>query len=146
MIRDLLYAYDADFVAHTEDDLQLIVDRFSSSYDAFGLKISIKKTKVMFTPPPGLPYIKASIVVNGTALGVVDTFPYLGSTISRDGALDAEIFSCIQKASKANWKHGSGQIGALPSRQKLLFISLVSWEHCCTLLKLGQHIDGIYNG
>ena len=101
LIRDLLYADDADFVTHTEEDLQLLMDRFSSSCNAFGLQISIKKTKVMFTPPPGMPYTQPSIVVNGITLGVVDTFPYLGSMISRDGALDNEIFSRIQKASVA---------------------------------------------
>ena len=37
---------------------------------------------------------------------VVDTFLYLGSTISRDGALDAEILSHIQKASVSFWQSG----------------------------------------
>ena len=45
---------------------------------AFGLTISLKKTKVMFTPAPGEPYIEPNIMVNGTRLKVVDTFVYLG--------------------------------------------------------------------
>ena len=91
LIRELLYADDADFVTHTEEDLQLIIDRFSAACDVFGLKISLKKTKVMITPPPGVPFIELS--VKDTRLGVAYTFPYLGSTISRD-----ETFSRIQKA------------------------------------------------
>ena len=53
----------------------------------------------MFTPAPGKPYIEPNITVNGARLDVVHTFVYLGSTISRDGSLDAEIYSCISKAS-----------------------------------------------
>ena len=101
LIRELLYADDADFLAHTEADMQIIMDKFSRACDAFGLTISLKKTKVMFTPAPGEPYAEPNITVNGTRLDVVDTFVYLGSTLSRDGALDAEIYHRIQKASVA---------------------------------------------
>ena len=96
---ELLYAGDADFVAHSEAALQVIMDRFSAACGAFGLTISLKKTKVMFTPPPGLPYSEPNILVNDTRLKVVDTFPYLGSTVSRDRSQDFEIHSRIQKAS-----------------------------------------------
>ena len=46
LIRELLYADDADFVSHSEEDLQEIMNLFSTGCDAFGLTISIKKTKV----------------------------------------------------------------------------------------------------
>lgn len=36
--------------------------------------------------------------VNGTRLGVVDTFVYLGGTFSQDGSLDSEVHTQIQKA------------------------------------------------
>ena len=101
LIRELLYADDADFVAHSEEEMQFIMDRFSASCTAFGLTISIKKTKVMFTPPPGTAYIEPSIFVNGFKLEAVNTFVYLGSTMSRDGTLDAEITHRIEKASIA---------------------------------------------
>ena len=55
----------------------------------------------MFTPTLGEPYTEPNIVVNGTRLEVVNTFVYLGSTISRDGSLDAEVHTRIQKASVA---------------------------------------------
>ena len=51
----------------------------------------------MFTPPPGTAYIKPSIFSNGA----VNTFAYLGTTMSRDGTLDAEITHRIEKASIA---------------------------------------------
>ena len=63
LIRELLYADDADFVSHSEEDLQEIMNLFSTACDAFGLTISIKKTKVMFTPVPGAPYVEPDIFV-----------------------------------------------------------------------------------
>ena len=39
LIRELLYTNDADVVAHTEEDVQLITDCFSDACDAFGLTI-----------------------------------------------------------------------------------------------------------
>ena len=45
LIRELLYADDADFLAHTENDMQVIVNNSSRACDAFGLKFSLKKTK-----------------------------------------------------------------------------------------------------
>ena len=58
LIMSLLYAEDADFVTHLKEELQFIMNHFSDACDAFGLKISLQKTKVMFTPPSGEPYIK----------------------------------------------------------------------------------------
>ena len=102
LVRELLYADDADFVAHTEEDMQRIMDLFSDACDAFGLTISLEKTKVMLTPPPGHQYIEPNIYVKGTRLkAVVDSFVYLGSTLSRDGSLDSEISLRIARASKA---------------------------------------------
>ena len=51
LVRELLYADDdADFVSHSERDMLDIMNCFSTACDAFGLTISIKKTKVMFIP------------------------------------------------------------------------------------------------
>ena len=73
----------------------------SRACDAFELKISWKKTKVMFTPPPGEENIEPNILVNGTRLNVVDIFVYLGNVLSKDGSLDADVYVRIQKASVA---------------------------------------------
>ena len=67
------------------------MDRFSFACAAFGLTISLKKTKTMLTPAPGEPYNEPNIVINDTRWDVVNTFVYLVSTLSRDGSLDAEI-------------------------------------------------------
>ena len=101
LIRELLYADDADFLVHTENDMQVIVDNFSRACGALGLKISLKKTKVMFTPPPEEGYIEPNILVKCTRLDVVDVFVYLGSVLSKDGSLDAEVYARIRKTSVA---------------------------------------------
>ena len=77
------------------------MDHFSRACNAFGLNISLKKTKAMFIPAPGEPYIEPNITVICARLDVVDTFVYLENTVSRDGSLNAEIYWCISKASVA---------------------------------------------
>ena len=47
----------------------LVVDCFDSACDAFGLTINIPKTKVMFQPAPGNPFVKPSIFVKDKLLG-----------------------------------------------------------------------------
>ena len=101
LVRELLFADDADLVANTEEDMQLIMDIFSRACLAFGLTINLKKTKVMHTPPIGQVYVEPNITVEGNRLGVVDSFVYLGSTLSRNGSLDAEISRRIAKVSTA---------------------------------------------
>ena len=40
-VRELLFANDADLVAHTEEDMQLIMDIFSRACLALGLTINL---------------------------------------------------------------------------------------------------------
>ena len=98
-VRELLYADDADFVSHSPEDMQDLMDRFSNACTKFGLTISIDKTKVMYTPAPGEPQLEPVILVYGKPLEVVRDFVYLGSSVSDDGNLDAEIKKRISKAS-----------------------------------------------
>ena len=86
--------------------MQVILNNFSWPCDAFGLKISLKKTKVMFTPHPGEEYIELNILVYGTWLDVVDVFVYLGSVLSKDDSLDAEVYVRIRKAFVAFGEEG----------------------------------------
>ena len=74
---------------------------FSRTCDALGLKISLKKTKVIFTSSPGEKCTEPNILINGTSFDVVGVFIYLGNVLSKDGSLDAEVYARIQKASVA---------------------------------------------
>ena len=79
----------------------LIMDIFSRACLSFGLTINLKKTKVMYTPLIGQVYVEPNITVEDNRLGVVDSFVCLGSTLSRNGSLDAEISRRGAKASTA---------------------------------------------
>lgn len=64
----------------------------------FVMAISLNKTYKFATNtnPPAL-----IITIDGAQLTNVDTFKYMGSTISQDGCLDKEINTWIYKANQA---------------------------------------------
>ena len=90
----MLLADDAALAAHTEDELQRLIDRFAKACDEFELTISLKKTNVMAqdADPP-------HISINNYELEVVSDFTYLGSTITDNFSLDVELNRRIGKAS-----------------------------------------------
>ena len=94
LIRELLFADDAALASHSEAGLQRLVDKLSHACKEFGLTISLKKTNILaqdaLTPPV--------ITIDNTELEVVDSFTYLGSTVSNKASLDVEISSRIAKA------------------------------------------------
>ena len=85
LIRDLLYADDCDLVAHTEDDMQQLLNAFELACTALGLTISLRKMVVMYLPALSVPYQKPSIFVHDHKLKAVKTFVYLGSTLNMTG-------------------------------------------------------------
>uniref|UniRef100_A0A5F8GWT4 RNA-directed DNA polymerase n=1 Tax=Monodelphis domestica TaxID=13616 RepID=A0A5F8GWT4_MONDO len=101
LVLEALFADDCPLMAHQENHLQTIVDRFSTATKLFGLTISLSKTEVLFQPAPGRPTNQPCITIDGTQLSNVNTFKYLGSTIANAGSLDHEINARIQKASQA---------------------------------------------
>ncbi|XP_063609394.1 uncharacterized protein LOC134783447 [Penaeus indicus] len=95
---EALFADDCALMAHTEEDLQFIVDQFSQAARLFGLTISLPKTEVLYQSTTAtLP----NITIEGTQLKTVEDFKYLGSVIGNDGSFDKEINSRISKASQA---------------------------------------------
>ena len=94
LIRDMLFADDAAVVTHTQRELQLLMDHFSQACKDFRLIISLKKTNVLgqdiLAPPV--------ITINDYEFEVIHQFMYLGSTITNNLSLDAEINKRIGKA------------------------------------------------
>ena len=92
LLRELLFA-DAALASHTEAGLQRLVDKLSHACKEFGLTISLKKTNILAqdaeTPP---------VITINTELEAVDSFTYLGSTVSSKVSLDVKISSRIAKA------------------------------------------------
>ena len=96
LVRELLYADDADLVAHSLEDN---IDCFANTCKWFGLTVSLDKTKVMFTPAPGEEYVELDIYVYGIRSKVAKSFVYLGTTLASDGFLDIETKEQISKTS-----------------------------------------------
>ena len=101
VLKEFLFADDCALNASHEHEMQAELDSFSSACDNFGLTISTKKTEVMCKPAPGNQYHEPQISVNGQTLQAGETFTYLGSTLSRNASIDAEINNRISKASSA---------------------------------------------
>ena len=94
LLRNILFANDAAFVAHTEQELQRLLDKFSKVCDDFGLTISLKNTKIMRQGSEVMP----TMTIKDYTLDVVSQFTYLGSTISDNATLDTELGEKIEKA------------------------------------------------
>ena len=83
LITELLFADDCALLAHTERALQHIGNRFSDAAKNFSLTINLKKTEVLYQPPPLVAYSSPHISIDGTNLNSVEHFAYLGSVISK---------------------------------------------------------------
>ena len=74
LITELLFADDCALLAHTEEAIQHIVNRFSDAAKNFGLTISLTKTEMLYQPPPREAYNSPHISINSTNLNAVKHF------------------------------------------------------------------------
>ena len=90
-------------MTHSKEDLQAAMDAFSQAYNALGLTLNVRKTKVLFQPSPDSIYDRhqPEITAAGQCLSSVDHFSYLGSCLSSNADLDAEIQARLNSASGA---------------------------------------------
>jgi len=108
LIRDMLFSDDAALATHSEEQLQSLMNRFSTACDLFSLMISLKKTQVMCQGTA----IPSSIHIQDHQLEVVNQFTYLGSTATNNLSLDVELdrrigkaASTLSKLSKKVWEN-----------------------------------------
>ena len=90
VLDELLYVDDLTKNAKSETKMQGTMDRMSKVCDNYYLTISTEKTEVVHQPAPRKPYSKPVITVNRQKQRVVETFTYLGSTLSRAVYIDDE--------------------------------------------------------
>jgi len=100
-VRELLFADDSALVTHSHTDAQKIITRFAEVSRKFGLTINIKKTEVLVQPTPGRTATDEGIQIGDQDLNSVSQFTYLGSTVSNDNTIDAEIDKRIQAACRS---------------------------------------------
>ena len=81
-----------------EEALQYIVNCFSDAAKNFGLTISLKKTEVLYQPPPRGAYSRPHISIDSTNLNTMKHFIYLGSVISNDATVSKDLENRSSKA------------------------------------------------
>ena len=97
----LLFAGDCALLVHTEEALQHIVNRFSDAATNSGLTLSLKKTEVLYQPPPREAYSPPRISIDVTKLNAVEHLTYLGSVISNDATVSRDLDNRLSKASSS---------------------------------------------
>ncbi|XP_076055170.1 uncharacterized protein LOC143033564 [Oratosquilla oratoria] len=99
-VIELQYADDCAIVAHDAEDLQNILDVFSSTYTAMGLRVNTLKSEIFVQTihPPETPHL---FLINGELVKTVEHFTYLGSVVHSDCSVDLDIQRRINLASSA---------------------------------------------
>ena len=101
LITERLFADDCALFAHTEEALQHIFNRLSDANKNFGLTISLKKTEVLYQPPPRRAYSPPHISIDVTNLNAVEHFTYQGSVISTDATVSKDLDKRLPKANSS---------------------------------------------
>lgn len=101
-ITNIRYADDTVLLADSEERLQYLLNILVPASREKGLLINIKKTETMvFSKKAERPRI--NIRINGDVIKQVDSFNYLGSTLSADGRSEKEIKRRIAIAKTSFW-------------------------------------------
>ena len=101
LIQELLFADDSALVTHSLQSMQDLLTAFAEASKRFGLMINIKKTEVLIQDIHNKKLNSRVVLLNGKPLAELDKFSYMGSTISNNGTIDAEISRRIQSAASA---------------------------------------------
>ena len=88
---EMQYADDCAIVAHTHDELQMLIATLTEIYKRFGLKMNAQKTEVMSRNINSHTGDSEQITVDSAILQNVNNFKYLRSFLSSDCSLDKEL-------------------------------------------------------
>ena len=87
-ISNLRFADDIDLIGENVDQVQDLTSRLDVAAKSVGMEISTEKSKILIS---GGDNSGCSIKLDGHILEEVDTFKYLGSTLTREGGSIKEI-------------------------------------------------------
>ena len=88
-INNLRYADDTILMAESEEELKSLLMEVKGESEKAGLKLNIKKTKIMASSPI------TSWQINGETVETGTDFIFLGSKITADGDCSHEIKRCF---------------------------------------------------
>ena len=94
-INDLRYVDDTTLMEESEEELRSLLMRVKEESERAGLKLNIKKTKIMSSSSI------TSRQIEGEMVKVVTDFLFLGSKIPMDGDCSHEIRRCLLLGRKA---------------------------------------------
>ena len=97
-INNLRFADDIDLLAGSNDELQELTNRLVDKANAFGMELNKEKCKVMVNSRNDT---SCNINIEGQALEEVNSFKYLGATLTKDGRSTTEIKTRIAMATSA---------------------------------------------
>ena len=102
-VSDLEYADDMALISDSYTGLTTLLESLDSTCRHMGLTINYKKTKLLAVLPTEDSSPPSPILLHPECdpIEVVPSFQYLGSTVSDDCTVDAEVSVRITKASKA---------------------------------------------
>ena len=86
-INNLRYAVDITLMAESKEELKSLLMKVKEESEKVGLKLNIRKTKIMASGPI------TSWQIDGETVETVSDFIFLGSKITTDGDCSHEIYS-----------------------------------------------------
>ena len=95
------FADDGALLATSQAGAEQILWEYMDVAGAFGLQVSLDKTKLMVAGRAVWEEERTSIPVGDAEIESVGKFTYLGSLIDNNGRIDAEVDRCITSASKS---------------------------------------------
>ena len=87
-IHNLRYADDTTLMVESEEELKSLLMKVKEESEKAGLKLNIKKTKIMASSPI------TSWQIVGETMKTVTKFIFLGSKITTDGDCSRETVAC----------------------------------------------------
>lgn len=146
VLTELQYADDLVILANTPEEAQRMMDTFANVYASLGMEVNTNKTKyiAMTCHAPVFPSRTIpDITLQSNPIEQVVQFNYLGSLVTKNGDMDAEISHRIQCAASAFYKLRGRVFGSmdLSNRTKIMVFKavvlsiLLYGSECWTLYK-----------
>ena len=126
LVQAIRFADDQAMVANTVKALQRLMDALDKTSEEFGMRINIKKTKVMVISKGKTQ--KVAVYLHNEKLEQVTEFCYLGSMITADARCQKEIKRRIAMAKEAFNKRGELLRGSLSVEMKKRMVKALIWS------------------
>ena len=126
VIGDVRFADDQAMAADTNNGLQQMMQELNETAKGYGMKINIKKTKVMVVSKRG--DVAAEITLDGEKIERVNKYKYLGVWITEDGRCELEVKTRIALAKEAFAKRRELLTRGLRKETKKRIIKALVWS------------------